>query len=37
MLWVARVQSTFDFTEVLHSLGKGVTDPDNMIALLDFE
>jgi hypothetical protein len=37
VLWVARVQSTFDLTEILHSLGKGVADPDNMIALLEFE
>ena len=37
MLRVARVQSAFDFTEVLHSLGKGVADPDDMIAWLQFE
>ena len=37
MLRVARVQSAFDLTEVLHSLGEGVADPDDMIALFEFE
>jgi hypothetical protein len=31
------MQLTFDLTEVLHSLGEGVADPDNMITLLEFE